>query len=112
MDAVQPLVLPEDHPLRRVQRIAVGVSGVALLVCALAALGALPQLLRGYLVGYVFRVGGALGCPAILRTPHVTGGAWGVAIRRLLESGARTLPVMAVLFLPIAFGVRRLYEWA
>ena len=112
MDPVQPLVLPEDHPLRRVQRIAVGVSGVALLVCALAGFGDLTQLLRSYLVAYVFWVGGALGCLAILMIHHVTGGAWGVAIRRLLESGARTLPAMAVLFLPIAFGVRRLYEWA
>ena len=112
MDPVQPLVLPEDHPLRRVQRIAVGVSGVALLVCALAGFGDLTQLLRSYLVAYVFWVGGALGCLAILMIHHVTGGAWGVAIRRLLESGARTLPTMAILFLPIAFGVRRLYEWA
>ena len=112
MDAVQPLVLPEDHPLRRVQRIAVGVSAVALLVCALAGFGDLTQLLRSYLVAYVFWVGGALGCLAILMIHHVTGGAWGVAIRRQLESGARTLPTMAVLFLPIAFGVRRLYEWA
>jgi hypothetical protein len=112
MDPVQALVLPEDHPLRRVQRIAVGVSAVALLVCILGGFGDLTQLLRSYLVAYVFWVGGALGCLAILMIHHVTGGAWGVAIRRLLESGARTLPTMAVLFLPIAFGVRRLYEWA
>ena len=112
MDPVQPLVLPEDHPLHRVQRIAVGVSAAALVVCVLAGFGNLTQLLRSYLVAYVFWVGGALGCLAILMIHHVTGGAWGVAIRRLLESGARTLPTMAVLFLPIAFGVRRLYEWA
>jgi hypothetical protein len=112
MDPVQTLVLPEDHPLHRVQRIAVGVSAAALLVCVLAGFGNLTQLLRSYLVAYVFWVGGALGCLAILMIHHVTGGAWGVAIRRLLESGARTLPMMAVLFLPIAFGVRRLYEWA
>jgi hypothetical protein len=112
MDPVHTLVLPEDHPLRRVQRIAVGVSAAALLVCALAGFGNLTQLLRSYLVAYLFWVGGALGCLAILMIHHVTGGAWGVAIRRLLESGARTLPMMAVLFLPIAFGVRRLYEWA
>jgi hypothetical protein len=112
MDPVQTLVLPEDHPLRRVQRIAVGVSAVALVVCVLAGFGNLTQLLRSYLVAYVFWVSGALGCLAILMIHHVTGGAWGVAIRRLLESGARTLPTMAILFLPIAFGVRRLYEWA
>ena len=112
MDPVQTLVLPEDHPLHRVQRIAVGVSAAALVVCVLAGFGNLTQLLRSYLVAYVFWVGGALGCLAILMIHHVTGGAWGVAIRRLLESGARTLPTMAILFLPIAFGVRRLYEWA
>ena len=82
MDPVQTLVLPEDHPLHRVQRIAVGVSAAALVVCVLAGFGNLTQLLRSYLVAYVFWVGGALGCLAILMIHHVTGGAWGVAIRR------------------------------
>ena len=112
MDAASPLLLPEDHPLHRVQRVAVGVSAIALVVCVLAGFGNLTQFLRSYLVAYVFWVGGALGCLALLMIHHVTGGAWGVAIRRVLESGARTLPMMAILFLPIAFGVRRLYEWA
>ena len=112
MDAASPLLLPEDHPLHRVQRVAVGISAIALVVCVLAGFGNLTQFLRSYLVAYVFWVGGALGCLALLMIHHVTGGAWGVAIRRLLESGARTLPTMAILFLPIAFGVRRLYEWA
>jgi len=43
---------------------------------------------------------------------HITGGAWGIAIRRLLEAGARTIPVMALLFVPIALGLGHLYEWA
>ena len=42
---------------------------------------------------------------------HLTGGGWGVAIRRLLEAGAGTLPFMAVLFLPLVFGLHDLYEW-
>jgi len=88
------------------------VGAAALLVCALAGFLDPTQLLRSYLVAYLFWVGGALGCLALLMIQHVTGGAWGVAIRRLLESGARTLPVMAILFLPIALGVGRLYEWA
>src|SRR5262249_7943993 len=108
----ESLLLPEDHPLHRVQRIAIGVGAVAILVCVLGAFGNLTQLLRSYLVAYLFWVGGALGCLALLMIQHVTGGAWGVAIRRLLESGARTLPVMALLFLPIALGLGRLYEWA
>ncbi len=107
-----PLLLTEDHPLHRVQRIAVGVGAAALLVCALAGFGNLTQLLRSYLVAYLFWIGAALGCLALLMIQHVTGGAWGVAIRRLLESGARTLPAMAILFIPIALGLGRLYEWA
>jgi hypothetical protein len=43
---------------------------------------------------------------------YVAGGAWGAVIRRLAESATRTLPLMALLFVPIAVGMPRLYEWA
>jgi len=43
---------------------------------------------------------------------HITGGAWGALIRRLLEAGARTIPVMGLLFVPLAFGMKSLYPWA
>jgi hypothetical protein len=54
----------------------------------------------------------SLGCLGVLMITHVTGGAWGAAARRLLEAGARTLPLMALLFVPIALGVHHIYEWA
>lgn len=112
MNGTPSLLLTEDHPLHRVQRLAIGIGGAALLVCAIAGLTNPTQLLRSYLVAYLFWMGAALGCLALLMIQHVTGGAWGVAVRRLLESGARTVPVMALLFLPIALGVGELYEWA
>src|SRR5205809_7873223 len=43
---------------------------------------------------------------------HLVGGTWGLVIRRPLESGAMTLPLMALLFLPLAFGLPTLYPWA
>jgi hypothetical protein len=44
---------------------------------------------------------------------HLTGGGWGLVIRRVLEASTRTLPVMAILFLPIIIGSHSLYhEWA
>jgi len=43
---------------------------------------------------------------------HLVGGAWGFTIRRIIESGTRTLPVLAVMFIPILFGIPRLYEWS
>ncbi|ODS52193.1 MAG: hypothetical protein ABS36_18545 [Acidobacteria bacterium SCN 69-37] len=43
---------------------------------------------------------------------HLSGGAWGMAGRRIWEAGTRTLPLMALLFLPIAFNLDTLYAWA
>jgi hypothetical protein len=42
---------------------------------------------------------------------HLTGGAWGLIIRRPLEAATRTLPLMAILFLPIFFGLSYIYPW-
>jgi hypothetical protein len=104
--------LGPEHVLRRVQHVAraVGIAGAAL--CVVGAVVSPDQLLRSYLVAYVFWIGIALGCLAILMLNYITGGAWGAAIRRLLESGTRTLPLMALLFLPLAAGVHQLYAWA
>src|SRR5205807_8349541 len=43
---------------------------------------------------------------------HLVGGGWGTVSRRILESGMMTLPLMAVLFIPIAFKLQWLYDWA
>jgi len=65
-----------------------------------------------YLSGFMFWLGLSLGCMAILMLYHMVGGAWGTVIRRILESGMMTLPMMFVLFLPILFHLPRLYFWA
>src|SRR3984957_6066723 len=62
-----------------------------------------------YLSGYMFWLGLSLGCMAILMLHHLVGGAWSIVIRRILESGMMTLPMMAVLFLPILLNLKRLY---
>jgi hypothetical protein len=46
-----------------------------------------------------------------LMLQHMTGGAWGLVIRRMLEAGTRTLPLMVVLFVPVVLGLRHLYVW-
>jgi len=65
-----------------------------------------------YLTGFMFWLGLSLGCMAILMLYHLVGGAWGTVIRRTLESGMMTLPMMAVLFIPILLHLPRLYFWA
>ena len=47
----------------------------------------------------------ALGCLVFLMLQYVTGGAWGLLLRRILEAAAGTLPLLAVLFLPVLVGL-------
>jgi len=93
-------------------RTALLVAAVAAVVCLLGLLVDGAQVVRSYLVAWLYFTGAALGSVALLMINHVTGGAWGVAIRRFLEAMMRLLPVLAVLFLPIALGLPTLYEWA
>ena len=66
---------------------------------------------RAYLAGYVLWVGASLGCMALLMVQHLSAGKWGLIIRRPLEAGAAQFPLLAILFIPIAFGMKHLYPW-
>ena len=70
------------------------------------------EFFPAYLLGFMAWLGVTLGCMAILMLQYMTGGAWGMVIRRLLEAGTRTLPLMVLLFIPILFGLPKLYVWA
>lgn len=89
--------------------------GAAVLGLVLSAAGfflaGLDRFFEAYLVAYVFWVGVSLGSLALLMVHHLSGGAWGVVIRRPLEAATRTLPLMALLFLPVVAGMDHLYHW-
>jgi hypothetical protein len=87
-----------------------GVGGLGL--CVLGALLQPAQFFHSYLLAYLFWVSLALGCLALLMLHHLVRGAWGTLILRLLEAGARTLPLMGVAFVPLLFGLGSLYAWA
>ena len=70
------------------------------------------QFFRSYLLAFVFWIGLPLGCTAILMLHNMIGGTWGFPLRRPLESGTKTLVLMAVLVLPILFRLPVLYSWA
>jgi len=65
-----------------------------------------------YLASFIFWLGLSLGCMAVLMLYHLVGGAWGTVIRRILEAGMMTLPLTAILFIPILLNLPRLYHWA
>jgi hypothetical protein len=70
------------------------------------------EFYRGYLLGFMCWLGVALGSMAILMIRHLTGGGWGMVIRRILGAAMRTLPLLALLFVPIILGIHHLYIWA
>jgi hypothetical protein len=97
--------------LRGVQRRLL-LAGAAGGVLSLVGLWSDPaQFFQSYLTGYMFVLGLTLGCLALGMVHQLSGGAWGVVIRRPIGAAARVLPVMTALFLPILFGLHHLYEW-
>jgi hypothetical protein len=100
--------------LDRLQRSGLLTGAFALLLCAFFGLHspeAAQRAFQSYLFSYVYWFSIPLGCMAILMMHHLTGGWWGYPIRRLLEAGTRTCLVMTALFIPILFGIKKLYPW-
>jgi hypothetical protein len=93
----------------RLQRNAMVAGGIALLVCIFGAIKSPQVFFPSYLMGYLLVLGLALGSLGLLMLQHLTSGQWGIIIRRPLESATRTLPLLAILFLPIIFGMKYLY---
>jgi hypothetical protein len=90
--------------------LAAGIAGAVL--CAIGFFISPFQFYRSYLWSYVFIVGLSVGSLAWLMLQYLTGGAWGVVIRRPSEAAARTLPLVALMFVPIAIGIPNLYSWS
>jgi hypothetical protein len=88
------------------------VGVVFAIVAILLALKSPDQFYRAYLLGFMAWLGVALGSMAILMIRHLTGGGWGMVIRRILGAAMRTVPLLALLFIPVILGIKRLYIWA
>jgi hypothetical protein len=100
--------IPELAPLQRKLLVA-GAAGMALSLVGL--LINVTQFMQSYLLAYMWCLGVTLGCLALGMIHQLSGGAWGVLIRRPIGAATRVLPVMTVLFLPIALGMSRIYPW-
>ncbi|MEW6210964.1 MAG: hypothetical protein AB1631_21550, partial [Acidobacteriota bacterium] len=98
--------------LDRFRQKALIVGLVGLVACIVGLAIDRQQFFRSYLLAFIFWAGVALGCFAILMVQHLSGGAWGLVIRRVLEGATRTFPLLLLLFLPLVFGMTRLYVWA
>lgn len=94
------------------------VVGLALLAVGYFVAGP-ATFVHSYIFAFYFTMAFPLGCLGLLMVQHLTGGAWGVVARRMLEAGALTMPVFFILSLPVilaaynTFGLDPYpYQWA
>jgi hypothetical protein len=87
-------------------------GAVVVAICIAAGMSDKSEFFQSYLVAFLFWLGVTLGCLAVLMVQHLTGGQWALVIRRILEAGTRTLPLLAVAALPLLAGMKTLYVWS
>ncbi len=106
----------EFEPRGDLDRLMVKALGVGALGAVAIGLGFVSvgeaEFYRAYLVGWVFCVGIAGGLLAIGMLNHVSGGQWGVVLRRVFEAAGRTIPFLFLMGLPLLMGLEKLYPWA
>jgi len=113
-----PRVLPRD--LSAPQAVAVWrmralvVAAIATVVSLLFLMvpGGASHMLRAYLLGFMMCFGFAGGGLCLLMLQYVTGGKWGLLLRRPLEAMTRTTPLLVLLFVPLMVFGKHLWLWA
>jgi hypothetical protein len=70
------------------------------------------QFYYSYLNAFVFWTTLMLGGLFFTMLHHISGAVWSTVLRRLLESFMITVPIMALFFVPIIFGIHDLYHWS
>jgi hypothetical protein len=111
-----PVIRPEEFvtpPIIDVVRRRSLIFGVAGALASVAAFFVSPDhFFRAYLMAYLLWLGVTLGSLALLMLQYLTGGTWGLIIRRQLQAASKNIPLMLGLFIPLLFGLHRLYPWA
>ena len=104
--------IPPGHPWNRAPIIGAACALLGALACAGLGVGNPKQFFFSWLVSFLFFLSLVLGGLFFVLIQYASQGGWGVVLRRIGETIFATVPVMAVLFLPLLLGLRDLYSWA
>lgn len=110
MSRAAPTTISTDWAM--IERRALFVGGAGCVVCGAGAVLSWQHFLRAYLVAWNFWAGISLGALALLMIQYLTGGAWGLLLRRVLEAAAGNILLLGILFLILLPGLPALYVWA
>ncbi|MGB8492956.1 MAG: hypothetical protein WCE53_01015 [Candidatus Acidiferrum sp.] len=94
----------------RVQTAGLAVGGVALLAAIFGAFSVPEKFYQSYIFSYMLVLGLTLGSLGLLMLQHLTGGHWGIIIRRPLEAASRNIWLVLLMFVPIVLGMKSLYR--
>jgi len=100
-----------DVPWAAWQKRAALVGGVALVLWVVAAFLWPAHAFRGYWFAWVFWAGVSFGALVLCFMQFLTRGLWSLVVQRPLEAGIATLPVAAVMFLPVLWGMHHVFPW-
>ena len=109
---MQTLSSSDVPSLGRLQQRALIVGVIGLIAGGIGAAMNLDQFFMSWLIGFLFCLSLSLGCLALLMLQHISGGQWGMVGRRVFEAGSRMLPIVALLFVPLLFGLPKVFVWA
>src|SRR5688572_16251739 len=98
--------------IARAQMPAIIIGVIGIIGAAIGFFTNAPEFFRAWLPAFIFWFLIAAGALGVLMLQYVTGGEWGVLIRRPLGAAARTVPLFILFGLPIAFGLKHIYVWA
>src|SRR3954453_2897292 len=104
--------IPPGHPWNRIPVIGAVSALVGAVACAILGAGNPKQLYFSWLVSFLFFLSLALGGLFFVLIQYASQGGWGVVLRRIGETTFATIPVMAVLFIPVLIGLHDIYSWS
>src|ERR1700719_3781605 len=84
---------------------------ISIIACVAGYVTDPDRFFRSYLVAFTFTSAIGLGALFFIAVTYLSGAAWSVTVRRIMENVMITLPVGAILFLPLAFGLKHVYSW-
>jgi hypothetical protein len=113
LDAVRPeqVTIPRGHALSRLPAIGAGIGVAGLLLSLGLRAGSPKQFAFSWLAAFLFFLSLALGALYFVLIHYATQAGWGIVVRRLAENTMGTLPLFALLFVPVLLGMTDLFPW-
>jgi hypothetical protein len=108
----EQVTIPAGHSWNRFPVVGAGIALIGVVTCAVLGAANPRQFFFSWLVSFLFFLSLALGALFFVLIQYAAQGGWGIVLRRIGETTFATIPVFAVLFIPVLLGLHDLYEWS